>query len=37
MGFAERNGFVQEKSIQVDEIDRSLKNRLINIVHKFGE
>ena len=37
MGFAERNGFVQEKSIQVDEIDRSLKNRLINMVHKFGD
>ncbi len=37
MGFAERNGFVQEKSIQVDSMDRSLRNRLFNIVHSFSE
>ena len=27
MGFAERNGFVKEKTVQVDEIDRSLRIR----------
>lgn len=37
MGFAERNGFVQEKSIQVDSMDRNLRNRLFNMVHKFSE
>lgn len=37
MGFAERNGFVQEKSIQVDSMDRNLRNRLFNIVHNFSE
>lgn len=37
MGFAERNGFVQEKSIQVDSMDRNLRNRLFNIVHSFSE
>ena len=25
MGFAERNGFVKEKTVQVDEIDKSLR------------
>lgn len=34
MGFAERNGFVQEKSIQIDDMDRNLRNRLYNIVHR---
>ena len=37
MGFAERNGFVKEKTVQVDEIDRSLRNRLYNMVHRFRE
>lgn len=37
MGFAERNGFVEEKNIQIDEIDISLRNRLFNMVHKFLE
>ena len=37
MGFAERNGFVKEKTVQVDEIDRSLRNRLYNMVHRFSE
>lgn len=37
MGFAERNGFVEEKTVQVDGIDRSLKNRLFNMVHKFSK
>ena len=35
MGFAERNGFVKEKSIQVNSMDRKLRNRLFNIVHSF--
>lgn len=37
MGFAERNGFVQEKAIQIDDMDRTLRNRLYNIVHRFSE
>lgn len=37
MGFAERNGFVKEKTVQVDEIDRRLRNRLYNMVHRFSE
>lgn len=37
MGFAERNGFVEEKTIQVNDIDSSLKNRLYNVVHKYSE
>lgn len=37
MGFAERNGFVQEKAIQIDDMDRTLRNRLYNVVHKFLE
>ena len=37
MGFAERYGFVKEKTVQVDEIDRSLRNRLYNMVHRFSE
>lgn len=39
MGFAERNGFVKEKTVQVDEIDRSLRNRLYNREHieKIGK
>ena len=37
MGFAERNGFVKERTVQVDEIDRSLRNRLYNMVHRFSE
>lgn len=36
MGFAERNGFVQEKAIQIDDMDRALRNRLYNEVHKFS-
>lgn len=36
MGFAERNGFVQEKDIQIDGMDRTLRNRLYNQVHKFS-
>lgn len=34
MGFAERNGFVQEKAIQIDDMDKALRNRLYNAVHK---
>lgn len=37
MGFAERNGFVQQKAIQVDDIDSALRNRLYNAVHKYCE
>lgn len=37
MGFAERNGFVQEKAIQIDDMDKALRNRLYNAVHKFLE
>lgn len=37
MGFAERNGFLQEKAIQIDDMDRALGNRLYNEVHKFSE
>ena len=37
MGFAERNGFAKEKTIQIDEINKSLRNRLFNMVHKFLE
>lgn len=35
MGFAERHGFVQQKAIQLDDMDSSLRNRLYNVVHKF--
>lgn len=35
MGFAERNGFTQEKTIQVNYIDTALRNRLYNEIHKF--
>lgn len=35
MGFAERNGFLEKKAIQVDDIDSSLKNRLYNVVHRY--
>ena len=37
MGFAERNGFVKEKAIQIDDMDWALRNRLYNAVHKFLE
>ncbi len=37
MGFAERHGFVEKKSIQVTDIDTSLKNRLYNIIHTYLE
>lgn len=37
MGFAERNGFAQAKVIQLDNMDRALRNRLFNEVHKFSE
>lgn len=37
MGFAERNGFVLEKTIQMEDMDRTLRNRLYNAVHKFLE
>ncbi len=35
MGFAERHGFVENKPIQIDDMDSSLRNRLYNAVHKF--
>lgn len=35
MGFAERNGFALEKTIQIEDMDRALRNRLYNAVHKF--
>jgi hypothetical protein len=35
MGFAERNGFVQEKAIQIDDIDTALRNRLYNEINRF--
>lgn len=35
MGFAERHGFVQQKAIQLDDMDSSLRNRLYNAVHKY--
>lgn len=37
MGFAERNGFALEKTIQIEDMDRALRNRLYNAVHKFLE
>lgn len=37
MGFAERNGFAPEKTIQIEDMDRNLRNRLYNAVHKFLE
>ena len=37
MGFAERNGFAPEKAIQIEDMDRNLRNRLYNAVHKFLE
>lgn len=37
MGFAERNGFVQKKTIQIEDIDKALRNRLYNTVRKFYE
>ena len=35
MNFAERNGFAEEKTIQIDEMDAGLRNRLFNAVHKY--
>ena len=37
MGFAERNGFAPEKTIQIEDMERALRNRLYNSVHKFLE
>ena len=37
MGFAERNGLLKDKIVQIDGIDRSLRNRLYNMVHKLFE
>lgn len=37
MNFAERNGFSEIRSIQVNEIDMGLRNRLLNAVHKYWE
>ena len=37
MSFVERNGFAQEKTIQIEDMDRNLRNRLYNVVHKFLE
>lgn len=37
MSFAERQGFVQEKSIQLNNMDASLRNRLYNLIHKYLE
>ena len=37
MGFAERNGFVEAKAIQIDDIDIGLRNRLYNAVHTYCE
>ena len=37
MGFAERNGFVQAKAVQIDDMDKALRNRLYNMVHRFFE
>lgn len=34
MGFAERLGFVESKSIQVNDIDSTLRNRIYNVIHK---
>ena len=33
MGFAERNGFAEVKSIQIDDIDDGLRNRLYNLIN----
>ena len=33
MGFTERNGFAPEKTIQIEDMDRALRNRLYNSVH----
>ena len=35
MSFAERNGFVKAKAIQVNDIDDKLRNRLYNAVHTY--
>ena len=37
MGFAERNGFLQEKSIQLNSMDIKLRNRLFNLIHRVSE
>ena len=37
MSFAERNGFSDVKSIQIDDIDWGLRNRLFNALHKYWE
>ena len=37
MGFAERNGFLQEKSIQIDNMDIKLRNRLFNLIHRVSK
>lgn len=34
MGFAERQGFVREKAVQLYDMDNSLRNRLYNVIHK---
>ena len=34
MGFAERNGFAEVKSIQIDDIDAGLRNRLYNLINE---
>ena len=37
MSFAERNGFSDVKSIQIDDIDWGLRNRLFNALHTYCE
>ena len=37
MGFAERHGFIEKKSIQINDMDTALKNRLQNAIHKYLE
>ena len=37
MSFAERNGFSDVKSIQIDDIDWGLRNRLFNALHEYWE
>lgn len=36
MSFAERNGFVKAKAIQVNNMDVVLRNRLYNILHSYS-
>lgn len=37
MSFAERHKFIAQKSIQLNDMDSALRNRLYNVIHKYLE